>query len=270
MSAPAMSTADLHDDDDAGVGVPCVRCGYDLRGLPPDARCPECGLPVRYSEPAHASLRHAPPGWLASLSWGARFVLIAFLLFLLLPSLPGSVYGSIPTGLFPAVLGVLACAVTAFFVLGVWLLTRPHVRFAPPSGVVRLAARFTAFLPLASEAVAFLPRRPLVLQFLRGSAVLLWLLAVGFLLLHLRGLALRLPQPVLARSCMAGVAAFCTAVALFIVDDALGLTPAAGLEIAGGIAALAGCAALVLALAWGAVAFHRAHRSSRQTWGQEP
>jgi hypothetical protein len=78
MSGPAMSTVDFSDDD-ADVRAPCVRCDYDLRGLPPDARCPECGLPVRYSDPAHASLRHASPGWLASLSWGARLALVAFL-----------------------------------------------------------------------------------------------------------------------------------------------------------------------------------------------
>src|SRR5688572_22931882 len=266
---PAMSTADFTEDDDADDRVPCVRCDYDLRGLAPDARCPECGLLVRYSDPVHASLRHAPPGWLASLSWGARLALVSFLLFLLLPSVSSPAFASIPTQLFPLFLAVLASGVTAIFVLGAWLLTRPHMRFAPPNGVVRLAARFTAFLPLVSELVAFVPRRPLVLQFLRGSAVLLWLLAVVFLLLHLRRLALRLPQPALAGCCMAGVAAFATTVALFIVDDALGLTPAAGLEIAGVVVALSGCAALVAVLAWSAGAFHRACISSRQAWEQQ-
>ena len=28
------------------VDCPCVRCGYNLRGLPEDINCPECGCPV--------------------------------------------------------------------------------------------------------------------------------------------------------------------------------------------------------------------------------
>ena len=28
------------------LGCPCIRCGYNLRGLPMDINCPECGCPV--------------------------------------------------------------------------------------------------------------------------------------------------------------------------------------------------------------------------------
>jgi hypothetical protein len=38
--------------------VLCESCGYVLNGLPPDSRCPECGLPAGDSDPA---LRHLTP-----------------------------------------------------------------------------------------------------------------------------------------------------------------------------------------------------------------
>ncbi len=30
----------------------CARCGYNLRGLPGEGRCPECGAPIAISQPA--------------------------------------------------------------------------------------------------------------------------------------------------------------------------------------------------------------------------
>ena len=54
MSSPATQLSTLH----------CDRCGYDLRGTPPEGRCPECGRPVAESIRAAARpalLRYADP-----------------------------------------------------------------------------------------------------------------------------------------------------------------------------------------------------------------
>ena len=40
---PAIGYPTLTDD------TPCVNCRYNLRGLPGDGACPECGVPIRAS-----------------------------------------------------------------------------------------------------------------------------------------------------------------------------------------------------------------------------
>ena len=36
-----------------GADISCLRCGYLLRGLKPDGKCPECSFPIRDSIAAH-------------------------------------------------------------------------------------------------------------------------------------------------------------------------------------------------------------------------
>ena len=63
-SSPTITTA-----------LPCLRCEYDLRGLPRGARCPECGTPVEPSAARNdaeqvgerAPLRLSATSWLRSI-----------------------------------------------------------------------------------------------------------------------------------------------------------------------------------------------------------
>ena len=48
-SAPARAAPDaklwpLYSDGTLAADLPCIGCQYNLRGIRPDARCPECGL----------------------------------------------------------------------------------------------------------------------------------------------------------------------------------------------------------------------------------
>lgn len=52
-------------------GVRCLRCGYELRGMPVDDRCPECGRPVRATL-ASLDPRGDDRGWLLRVAHAAR------------------------------------------------------------------------------------------------------------------------------------------------------------------------------------------------------
>ena len=58
----AAQSRDLTSED-----VPCLNCGYNLRGLEEDGQCPECGVPIErslhgnlliYSSPEYVSSLH--------------------------------------------------------------------------------------------------------------------------------------------------------------------------------------------------------------------
>src|SRR3954465_5592423 len=62
----------------ANITVPCVRCGYELRGLPGSALCPECSYP-RWQSVQGNRLASADPDYLARLHWGAVVALVGVL-----------------------------------------------------------------------------------------------------------------------------------------------------------------------------------------------
>ncbi|MCP4247216.1 MAG: hypothetical protein GY778_09225 [bacterium] len=76
-AAPASPA--LNADGTIGQDVSCAHCGYNLRGLTADGRCPECNTPIGRS--IHGNLlAFADPTWLTTLRRGVRVKLWNILL----------------------------------------------------------------------------------------------------------------------------------------------------------------------------------------------
>lgn len=70
--------------------VPCRRCGYNLRSLVLDGRCPECGTAVGRS--LHGDLlRFSDPAWVQSLASGMNWILAGMII--------GFIVGAVAGGL---------------------------------------------------------------------------------------------------------------------------------------------------------------------------
>jgi len=194
------------------VDLPCARCGYNLRGLHPAGRCPECGLPASASARG-PFLEHADPQWVAGLArgWGwirASFRIAFFTLPLLALFYLPMVYragialrpyaGAI--ALIPLA-ALLTCMGAGF--TGVWIFTTPHAPAGDSSRPERLRriARVSVAIaacsaaPLAMAAMWYGPwlHTLVLLESSILAGVCVWS-AGGYA----RHLALRLPDANLA------------------------------------------------------------------------
>lgn len=114
--------------------VPCIGCGYNLRGLAGDGYCPECAAAVAHSL-REDRLMFADSNWLRQVHRGAWWLslsavglLLPFVMSLLIPLVwlggRGSMAGST---VIAAIMGVVAVvcvmAPLVFLVIGAWWLT---------------------------------------------------------------------------------------------------------------------------------------------------
>ncbi len=194
---------DMLEPNPLAPAVPCRRCRYDLRGLPADGRCPECGTPVAVSI-AGDRLRNADPAWLATLARGTRLILAA-VAFLLACGIGGA-FAVTPAGL-PLRLTLGQLAGNVAYLVGVWWLTTPDPSGGGEDryGRSRRLIRATLAVGLAEQAAGFAlgavvvppPVRVLLTAVLVVGAVAE---VVGYwaTLTYLERLAQRLPDPHLA------------------------------------------------------------------------
>lgn len=125
----------------------CMECGYNLRGLPADGNCPECGTLIRHSR-RNADLLYADVDWLASIVRGQQFILAGAAIGLVL--IPFTVGALFAEGV-GAVIGLLLIQISPMLILfGTFHLTmrEPNVYERPRATLIRRLARIA--LALAS------------------------------------------------------------------------------------------------------------------------
>ncbi len=168
--------------------VPCARCEYNVRSLPRDGRCPECGEPVAASLHRHAAMlrRGGAPLSMSSPRWVRRLSLGCWLVLL------GGAGMAADTGLKLAGVGLASrtIAMTLWLVphllgaTGLWLLGTPEARGGSradrvlPTLIRAAAVSQAAGLPaLLAALLLTLPAN--VVLYGRQAMFLLALLAAG-------------------------------------------------------------------------------------------
>ena len=218
METPAPPTDDRFDETGTlVVDETCRRCGYNLRGLQRDGRCPECGSAVGLSLQGDL-LRFADPNWLDRLARGSSFILNGLAAALLVAIVAAAVEGvardatteviSAPAEVFLAVCTAVLVFTLVVFYYGVWLMTSPDPTrvgedlYATSRKLVRTALLIGIANKALQEGLAplTLPGAvDLLLKIIDMLAQLAFL--VGFLayLRYLVKLALRIPDQALSK-----------------------------------------------------------------------
>lgn len=142
------------------VDAACKRCGYNLRGLPEDGRCPECGTPVSLSMRGD-QLRFSDPNWLDKVATGLGIIFWMMVLGTVGGLLVGLV--SARNQFLAALLGLVASAINVY---GVWLLTErdPSHVGEDKWAAARRAVRVTLIIGLVAYPLQFVLATPGVLR----------------------------------------------------------------------------------------------------------
>jgi uncharacterized protein YoxC len=80
----------LQHEQPLALDTPCARCRYNLRGLGPAGRCPECGASVLESH--DLLLRNADPAWVRRLARGSTRLFLVISLAAFSPIMPIAAY----------------------------------------------------------------------------------------------------------------------------------------------------------------------------------
>lgn len=227
----------------------CASCGYNLRGLAPDGKCPECGTPVSRSIYG-IYLRYCDAAWVEKLRRGGsllRWSIVLSILLAVSAGLVGGLFGA-RGGPPPPAFGIAAfliqAAVQVMGLMAAFLVTTQEPRIALTEDpitlrkVVRVCALagFTGFL--FGNVSEFGSGRTKVVLLLVGSVLSLAAIGGFFgLFVCFRRFALRLPDGALARSTRTVMWGFVISYSLILVGVVVGAVSGAMAAGRGGGAA---------------------------------
>jgi hypothetical protein len=105
----------------------CMTCGYELRGLKIDQRCPECGVSIARSLRGDL-LIDSDPEYVRTLRRGAGLALLGMVVFVVLYAAVLAFSGAMPAKVVGVALEFGAFVGTVVYCAGWWLLTAPDMR----------------------------------------------------------------------------------------------------------------------------------------------
>jgi hypothetical protein len=236
----------------------CIQCGYNLRTLHREAKCPECGMAVGRSLLGNC-LQYCDPKWLTKLArevelifWMIAVPFLVLVLMMIAVAIAQALGAEGGPTLF-AVLGLLNSllffGVCIGLVIGVWQFTTPAPnRLGPTSDLdVRRFIRVCVCMLLVSIPAGMIFQRGVVVRAVELLTSLLSFLCGNVaLLLYIRRLALRIPNRKEAGIARALIVGFVVGI-VFTVLGAMAGPTAAG---PGCTIAVGGCIDTVLLLAF--------------------
>jgi hypothetical protein len=237
------------------VDTECTHCGYNLRGLSREGRCPECGSLI--DESLHGDLlRHADPEWLDRLRFGTSLKLWNIAIGLL-SGLAGGILLALvalpPVALIAIGLGSSALGLWASFAITT---QEPRIALKEDPVTLRKVVRFCAASGFVGSILQnFLTSGNIgtVLYIAGCILALAGVVAVVGELVYFRRFARRIPDGKLERSTTVLLWAVPIAIGLGIVFGVVAGVGAAvggiGAALVGGFACVGGVAALVF-LIW--------------------
>jgi len=187
------------------VDTPCRKCGYNLRGLSVNGRCPECGTPVGLSVMGDL-LRFSDPAWIRTLRRGITLILAGIVALIFGMVAVSIVMGAKGRAGLPLAV-VVNFAGYGLMLVGGWLLTEPD-----PSGVgedqygtSRRIIRFSLAVGAANSLISWIsqmqaisPAVRISIQIINGVASLVALVGQFAQLNYLSKLSRRIPDVKLA------------------------------------------------------------------------
>lgn len=183
-----------------GIDLPCKRCGYNLRTLLPDGRCPECETAV--GRAMHGDyLKFADPTWVQKLASGINWIIAGTIIAAVAGGLIGVWFAR--NGTQPGLISLFVTPLGFISIFGYWRVTTPDPSGYGETGSInaRIMTRYGIICthianPVIMFAVASLPQAALLFSPL--SSVIGIVVTVA-MYRYARQLALRVPDAPLAK-----------------------------------------------------------------------